>query len=1029
MSFSRAVMMFMLTLLLVFAVSACSGSSKGGQSPLEPGDGLYGEDESMDSLPLIALAGDEDLLSGIGILGIYELCIDSQNGTTELIAKRSPMLGESFIVSAISFFTMFPCFDCLTIKGFSYDGENIILIFHIRHPYQKGNLSMPPSANNRLDLDMFDVALIIHPTSKSPIHFDLAGQDIYHGVVSNVDGYTTELSYVINNRVAMPYVLVVDDSESVPPSSTFNRFEMGAEKDFEVKFKVAEGERLFFDLYLTWGYGVSAKPKQRLKPQYFNPEFNRKAAWKVEVIPPNGNDPPQEGNTWDDGDSATPYNVTVKVWDWQIGANVNPNLDLPTDIRENSDVAYVRVEIPGMNTSPPEVSGDEHAPGGKGTPDNPLVFTIPIHNENLIPAGEYVSLVKVADKRSPKKPSTKYDYLIHSPDGKKLNEYSMPEYATYKTFIVTVVSSIQYPIDVTPQWLNFSPNDVYVEGNYAYVAGYVNGLHIFEISNPSNPIWVNWVDTPYSAIGVHVTSGYAYVADGEAGLQIIDIEPPSSAYIVKTIDTPGSVWGVHVTNGYAYVADWFEFLIIDIDPISSAYIVKTIDTPGEAVGVYVSSEYAYVADRNAGLQIIDIDPPESAYIVKTVDTPDSARSVHISGMNAYVADNYSGLQIIDIDPPESAYIVKTVDTPGRAQGVHVSGSYAYVADSEAGLQIIDIEPPESSYIVNTVDTMGSLCAVHTSGEYAYVTDELTALHIIDIEPTSSAYIIKTIDTPSPAYSVHVSGEYAYVTRGVAGIGIIDINPPESVHFVKTVDTPSGAEDVHVSGEYAYITDYTAGLMIIDIDPPESAYVVKTVDTQDYAERVHVSGGYAYVTDGNAGLQIIDIDPPESAYIVNTVDTPDTANCVHVSGGYAYVGSGVYDTEALLIIDIDPPESAYIENTVDTPGYTNDIYVSDGYAYVADWLGFLIIDIDPPESAYILKTIDTPGYAADVYISGGYAYVADYDAGLTIIDIEPLDSAYVMTSVNTPASSDRVYVSGQYAYLGTFGGGLRIIKLW
>lgn len=350
MNFLKVATMFMLISGLVFAISACSGSSKGGQSPLEPGDSLYGEDESIDSFPLIASAGDENLSNGIGLLGIYELSIDAENGTAELITKRSPMLGESLTVSAISFFTMFPCFDCLTIRGFSFDGENIILSLHIRHPYQKGNVSKPPSSYNRLDLDIFDAALLVRPISKAPIHFDLIGQDIYYGTISNEDGYTTELSYVVNNMAAIPYVLVVDDSETIPPSSTFNKFEMGAERDFEVKFRITEGERLFFDLYLTMGYGVSANFKQRLEPSYFNPEFNRKAAWKVEVIPPNGNDPPQEGNTWDNGDRITLYNITVKVWDWQIGANVNPNLDLRTDIRENSDIDSVSVEIPGMNS-------------------------------------------------------------------------------------------------------------------------------------------------------------------------------------------------------------------------------------------------------------------------------------------------------------------------------------------------------------------------------------------------------------------------------------------------------------------------------------------------------------------------------------------------------------------------------------------------------------------------------------------------------------------------------------------------------
>jgi PKD repeat protein len=73
------------------------------------------------------------------------------------------------------------------------------------------------------------------------------------------------------------------------------------------------------------------------------------------------------------------------------------------------------------------------------------------------------------------------------------------------------------PVDITPPWLNFCAEDVCVDGNYAYIAGYVNGLHIFDISDPANPVWVNWVDTPGEAYGVAVSGGYAYVADFWSG--------------------------------------------------------------------------------------------------------------------------------------------------------------------------------------------------------------------------------------------------------------------------------------------------------------------------------------------------------------------------------------------------------------------------------------------------------------------------------------------------------------------------------
>jgi len=98
---------------------------------------------------------------------------------------------------------------------------------------------------------------------------------------------------------------------------------MGSQKSFQVQFPVTPPENLTFNLYLTCGYGSSAVLVDRLNPTYYNPEFNRKSAWKVEVIPPNGTNPPSQGNTWASNDSSTPFNVTVKAYDWQIGANVD----------------------------------------------------------------------------------------------------------------------------------------------------------------------------------------------------------------------------------------------------------------------------------------------------------------------------------------------------------------------------------------------------------------------------------------------------------------------------------------------------------------------------------------------------------------------------------------------------------------------------------------------------------------------------------------------------------------------------------
>ena len=374
------------------------------------------------------------IITSGNILGTYELTINADSVSAELNQKRESSIGESWIVSGKSFFDTFPCKDCFRISGLGYETGKIIIKFSIRHPFPKGNPALPPTGRNRLDLDLFDPALLVVPRPVSPQNYPLTNMSIPKNIIENPDGFSGELS------VAMPYVLIVDDSASVPPTSTFNKFEMGASKNFEVKFFVQSGETLVFDLYLTFGYGSSAVLKDRLNPKYYNPEFNRKAAWKVEVMPPNGTNPPALGNTWDTTHSSTEYKVIVKVYDWQIGANVDPNLTNTTDIYAASNVSYVSVEIPGMTNALKQVDGDSYVPGGTGMPNSPLVYKIPIANENLLAAGEYSGLVEVHDEREPLDFSQGRDYLIDSPDGVTLNQSLIAGYRTYQTFVATVVT-------------------------------------------------------------------------------------------------------------------------------------------------------------------------------------------------------------------------------------------------------------------------------------------------------------------------------------------------------------------------------------------------------------------------------------------------------------------------------------------------------------------------------------------------------------------------------------------------------------
>src|SRR5688572_17083773 len=107
-------------------------------------------------------------------------------------------------------------------------------------------------------------------------------------------------------------------------------------------------------------------------------------------------------------------------------------------------------------------------------------------------------------------------------------------------------------------------NDVAISDGYAYVAagfhsGPWNGLHVFDVSNPSQPESTSTGSTPQQARDVAVSEGYAYLGvDG--GFTVIAVSMPPA--IVSHIDLPGGAFDVAAAGDYAYVASGDSGLVI-----------------------------------------------------------------------------------------------------------------------------------------------------------------------------------------------------------------------------------------------------------------------------------------------------------------------------------------------------------------------------------------------------------------------------------------------------------------------------------
>ncbi len=308
-----------------------------------------------------------------------------------------------------------------------------------------------------------------------------------------------------------------------------------------------------------------------------------------------------------------------------------------------------------------------------------------------------------------------------------------------------------------------SAQGVFVRGNYAYLADGKEGLRVVDITDPKSPKETGGLaprnpqgakkpqedeGIQPGATDVYVVGNYAFVACGIGGLQIVDVTDPTGPNAGKDdrhgFDVPigGVANGVYVVGNHVYVAagnaglqvlevtDFFPTVetIYSIGTTGSNGIVQlgVVNTPGCAMDVWinpdVSEQYVYIADEKGGLQIIDVgagftvsntDMTAAALLTDSVPFEDAQnvfvkRYVDKDGTHtiAYVSDGANGFQMVDITDPTTPAPIEgaSYNTKDYTSAVWVQDGYIYVADRMAGMAIFDDYNPPNQQAQNLVTT-------------------------------------------------------------------------------------------------------------------------------------------------------------------------------------------------------------------------------------------------------------------------------------------------------------------------------------
>ncbi len=606
-----------------------------------------------------------------------------------------------------------------------------------------------------------------------------------------------------------------------------------------------------------------------------------------------------------------------------------------------------------------------------------------------------------------------------------LQKLTNPGNDNYITLLGQLANGPCYAVDIK--------NDIAYLGNGGY-------LEIVDVSSPTKPNILKKVLTPSVVRNVYVDGNYAYVANGNYGLSIIDIAHPKKAKLLKNFETGSFANDLTVQDNYIYIAELSDGLsIIDVSNPSNPIKKSTFETY-KALSVTVNGAYAYVADGSNGIRIINISDPVNPVEVSHFETNGTANNIFVAGDYAYVADGTDGLRIISISDPANLNEVASYSNI-HAYRVDISYKYAYVTDEWDGLlHILDLSNPANPQEVGYFDSH-DISGVDALRNYAYISDSRAGLQIIKITDPSNPQLVSNMETGwDNTTGIYAKDNYVYLSGGYSGLHIIDVstksNPAEIGRFNTT--SRSNAKGLSVSNNYAYIAGWGDGILtIINISDPTNPYETGYYDPNGSADAVTINGNYAYLISGEGGFMIIDIsdsvNPVIAASIYSNLREPSG---IALNGDYAYVTDRgpIMGHGGLHIINIGDPANPLEVGFLSTEDRPRDITVNGNYAYVANSRsGLWIIDINDPENPAKVASFDiNSGYASKITVGGKYAYLGirgkNYSKNsLHIINISDTSNLFEVASITTGDEIKSIAVVDKYIYVADGEDGLYIFR--
>ncbi len=246
-----------------------------------------------------------------------------------------------------------------------------------------------------------------------------------------------------------------------------------------------------------------------------------------------------------------------------------------------------------------------------------------------------------------------------------------------KSFNVSVATAPEQELQLN---LDSRPLDIQISGEYLYALT-SQGLSIYKYESGTTPIFLGKFATQY-AKQVEVVANKAYIANYLDGLQIVDISVKSNP-IIETFFEQKTAIDLVVDGDYVYLLTKRDgVIILDISKRRATF-VKEFKVEN-FTSITKSGDRLYIANEYTGLYILDIsNPRELEFVSRTLTKADKVVKTERS-----IKTLNSKLGVVETINESSSAIINYDEVP-MITSFDSDGDYTYTLNLNNEIAIID----------------------------------------------------------------------------------------------------------------------------------------------------------------------------------------------------------------------------------------------------------------------------------------------------------------------------------------------------